>query len=239
MFAAVWQTIFGSFGEAFAIVRRGAKRYLPWIAGSSLFGIPTFLAPAHATPDQLSTPALVMMGGLFATMIVIACSILADVVRSIRRDFAMTPRRLASAALVYFATALATDIALAFVYVPGFYIGVKLSQWLPYHLLHDEEIGESARRSWNDTTGVYWETLTAITLGGLVYVAGLVAVSVVPGVAFDHHPLALVANPVALVIATYAIAYVLIAWFRWSSILRAREPERTPMPAAPLAISPE
>jgi hypothetical protein len=232
MFSTAWVTLWRAVPESLVLFRVHFFRYLPWIVGSAVFSIPRLMAPVHAVPDQLSTSSTWLMAGLFSALIVIAFFVLADVVRVFRPEFRMTPRRLGLALVVYVASFFATQMSAIFLYIPAFYIGVKLSPWFPYSLLSDEDIGESVRRGWNDTTGVYWETLTVIAVSFVVYIVALTVASLVPGMAFDVAWAAIPALPAALFVMTLTMLYLFVTWFRWSVALAARRAELDALAAA-------
>jgi hypothetical protein len=208
-------------------------RYVPWIVGSALFGIPMLLAPGHATSDQLAVPAIVMCGGFLLVVFVLSFFALADATRTIDPSFRMTPIRLAMTVVLYVLTWLATNLAGCIFYIPAFFVGVKLSLCVPYYLLgSDEQQLEPALRSaWNATTGVYWESLAVIALCGFSYFIALIVASMPLSFSIPAlHPMALAAVPIAVAVTVYAVTCAFVVWLRWAVALQSREPV-SPIPA--------
>lgn len=117
---------------------------------------------------------------------------------------------------------LLTTVAALFLIIPGFWVGIKL-QLTPYTYAITNGESDALGKTWNMTTGYYWETLgflivVAIVAGIAVILGELVAVAAYYGV-----PVAtIVAFPVAAALFVWAIHFEMLALIRWTASLLPR-----------------
>ncbi|HEV2260813.1 MAG TPA: hypothetical protein VGR69_00795 [Candidatus Rubrimentiphilum sp.] len=117
---------------------------------------------------------------------------------------------------------LLTMVAALFLIIPAFWVGVKL-QLTPYTYAVTNGESDALGKTWNMTTGYYWETIGFFIVVAIV--AGIVAIlgELLSLAAYYGAPVAtIVAFPVAAALFVWAIHFEMLAYIRWTASLLQR-----------------
>lgn len=117
---------------------------------------------------------------------------------------------------------LLTMVAALFLIIPAFWVGVKL-QLTPYTYAVTNGESDALGKTWNMTTGYYWETIGFFIVVAIV--AGIVAIlgELLSLAAYYGAPLAtIVAFPIAAALFVWAIHFEMLAYIRWTASLLQR-----------------
>lgn len=117
---------------------------------------------------------------------------------------------------------LLTMVAALFLIIPAFWVGVKL-QLTPYTYAVTNGESDALAKTWNMTTGYYWETIGFFIVVAIV--AGIVAIlgELLSLAAYYGAPVAtIVAFPVAAALFVWAIHFEMLAYIRWTASLLQR-----------------
>lgn len=115
-----------------------------------------------------------------------------------------------------------TMVAALFLIIPAFWVGVKL-QLTPYTYAVTNGESDALGKTWNMTTGYYWETIGFFIVVAIV--AGIVAIlgELLSLAAYYGAPLAtIVAFPIAAALFVWAIHFEMLAYIRWTASLLQR-----------------
>lgn len=115
-----------------------------------------------------------------------------------------------------------TMVAALFLIIPAFWVGVKL-QLTPYTYAVTNGESDALGKTWNMTTGYYWETIGFFIVVAIV--AGIVAIlgELLSLAAYYGAPVAtIVAFPVAAALFVWAIHFEMLAYIRWTASLLQR-----------------
>src|SRR5690242_8267455 len=128
---------------------------------------------------------------------------------------------------------LLTAIAGIFLVIPAYWVGVKILLTPYTYIVTNGEPG-ALKRTWNMTTGYYWQTVGLLLLTGLCVAAiiyGAFFICALP--AFAAPVSAVVFGPLALAIFIWVLHVHALIYIRWTNGLlpRANMPEAVLVPA--------
>ena len=220
-----------SWAGARAALRLRPRFYQIWYAAAAVVGALCLLAPSSLTqptkPGEpwVAAPMIFAIVAWSLMVCVLVYFVVADTVRTFVPTFKMTVTVFMVAFVINLAYSAIVQFAMYFFIIPAFYVGPKLWLWLPKYLLtatdENQDIVGTLQRSWNDTTGIYWETLGLMVLTGLV-----LTVVLVTGIALGclliqlFNPLAIVVLPLLTWAFAYFCAEVYHAMLNWAVAAR-------------------
>lgn len=234
------QIISSSFSDAIPLLKPRTIVYviLLLFAAGAGFGL-QYLTPMFDTasttgnmsPQMLH--ALVSLYGSFYPAIVLAAVavyfIIPSAMRTVRPGFGMTIGRFFGLLGMGYAVVLAAEIGLILLIVPGFWFGVKWSQYIWTYLMRDSD--DPLDESWRITTGRFWETFGFFIVIAIIEVIILVVVvGIAAGLSYALPQGSVVWSPLAFLGCLFAMSFAVLAQLRW--MLRLRERAGTPAAAA-------
>lgn len=233
-----------SWGGARAALRLRPKFYLWWYVAAAVIGALSLLAPASLTqPTKPGEPwiAAPMIFGIVAWALMVnvfVYFVVADTVRTFVPEFKMTLSIFSVQFIINMAYSAIIQFAMYFFVVPAFWLGPKLWLWLPKYLLtandeHHDIVG-ALQRSWNDTTGIYWETFGLMALTGLILaIVVLLGILIACLLVQLFNPLGIVTLPLLTWLFGYFVAEIYHANLGWAVAARRYAASLpVPVPAA-------
>jgi hypothetical protein len=234
------QIISSSFSGALPLLKSRGHVYviLLLVAAAAGFGL-QFLTPmfdaasttGNMSPQMVHT-LLSLYGSFYPALILAGIStyfIIPSAIRTIQPAFGMTIGRFFGLLGTGYAVVLAAEIGLFLLIVPGFWFGVKWSQYIWTYLMRDGE--DPLDESWRITTGQFWETFGFFIVIGFIEVVILgVCLGIVAGLAYAMPQGAVVWCPLAFLACLFVVSFAVLAQLRW--MLQLRERAGTPAVAA-------
>jgi len=211
-------TLQGAIRDSWPIMRSRSTVWIVFAVIAALAGIVIPFVPVSdaATGQgmrmQLGIQPPNLLGGIAAFFVIPA------VLRTVRPDFRMTFGRVLGLIGVAIVVGVVTEVAAAFLIVPGVWVGVKWSQSYWTYLLGEGKnpFGES----WEMTTYHFWETLGFLFLVAIVSGIVVIAAAIPVGVAVLAPILAVILLPIAFLVYVYSMHIAYLATMRWMLELR-------------------
>jgi hypothetical protein len=230
--------------DAWTLLLRRKVMVLVLLAGVALLAIPVafFMPPlkagagASAVNNAAGSLEGILTGAYYLAIVLVSVYALADSIRTVRPEFHMTFGGLLAIIGLSLLVGLVVDVGLLLFIIPGFWIGVKLSQTIYAYFLRP---GRGAlAESWNITTGHFWPTLGFyIVLGFFVGFAMLLPFYVALFFSLLYPLSAIVMIPFVFAIWSFMQYFNSLVHVRWTeALLRSDEIRResiyAPVPSA-------
>ena len=236
---SISETLTGAFRDGLALTKTNAVPVLVLIGATVAFaillvatgtmkaissGVNTIEPPGTTVTTNVAMPpagwALIAIA--YVMIFVVSYYALAAGVRTIHPDFRMTVGRFFGSIGYTLLAMLMVLVAGIFLIIPAYWVGVKVLL-MPYTYLLDGSQGGVLQKTWNMTTGYYWQTvgmllLTGVCIGVLTelafylcaFIAGLVPV------------LGIIFIPLAVGVFAWVTHVSALVYVRWTDGLLPR-----------------
>jgi hypothetical protein len=218
--ASMQRAIGNGFRDALPRMRAQQTKVLVFCAIAAIVGVLAAVAPPSLSDKTsgVNAASSVLFAGIYALAVVAQYFVMADAIRAVNPAFRMTFVTFLMTLLIGFAYNIIVEVGLFLLIVPGIWVGVKFSAWLPMQLQGEPD---GFTRSWQCTTGRFWETiLVNIVAWGFFGVCiwwllmlGLLAVNALPAAA-------ILVGPAATVAGYYVATVAWLIWSYWAAALR-------------------
>jgi hypothetical protein len=217
---SIGATVRKSFRDAGPRVRAQSQTVLVLAIIATMLGGLSIATPASwaDTSNNIGATANALGTGLFLLAIVAQYFIMADATRAVRPEFKLTIVGVISVFVINFAYNVIMNFGLLLLVIPGFWLAVKYSTWLPLFLQGEED---SFSKSWLYTTNEFWET-AALNVIAWAFLCAAIFVLYAVGIGIvDVWPVAGVVTAPVITVAGYYVGYVTwLMWVYWAAELR-------------------
>lgn len=228
---SISETLSSSFRDGYGLVKANA---VPAIIALAIGAIGA-VALAFAGPKPTNTFSTVLEAWLlplYLAMIVLAYCSVASAVRTVNTQYRMTVVQFFGFIGYGLLVGLLTAIAGVFFIIPAYWVGVKLL-FTPYTYIVTNGEPDALKRTWNMTTGYYWETVAMLLVAGLCVGVITYAASVICVFAFYEAPLSIIVlGPLALAVFIWMMHVHALMYIRWTWGLLPRS--NTPQGVVPV-----
>ncbi len=181
---------------------------------AAIGGIAGFVAALSGATDGNNQALLTDYSAAGLLVTILAFFALAAAVRTIRSDFALTVGRFFAVLGYSILVSIITEIAFAILFVPGVWIGGKLTLTTSMYCLYGDS---PLAKSWNATTHRFWQTwglllLVAIIAGILAGIGFAIAEVIVNFVPL----LGIIFAPAVVLLAAFLAQFQWLATIRWA-----------------------
>lgn len=181
-------------------------------------------APGMTVTTNVTMPPAgwVLMAIAYVMIFVVSYYALAAGVRTIHPDFRMTVGRFFGSIGYTLLAMLLIMVAGIFLIIPAYWVGVKVLL-MPYTYLLDGSEGGVLQKTWNMTTGYYWQTVGMLLLAGVcVGVITEAAFYLCASLAGLVPVLAVIFMPLAMAVLIWTMHVSALVYVRWTAGLLPR-----------------
>jgi hypothetical protein len=230
---SITQTLASSFRDAFPLAKKNAvvvaiALVLAVIAATAVL-VSGWRPAGTAFPVVLEA----WIAPVYFMLLVVSYYALAAGVRTINPEYRMTVGQFFGFLGYSLLVGLLTAIAGVFLIVPAYWIGVKI-MLAPYAYIVENGAPGTLKRTWDMTTGYYWQTVGMMLLSGFCVAVICYAAFFICGIATYAAPVGLlVFGPLAIAIVIWLVHVQALVYVRWTNGLlpRANTPQAVPVPA--------
>jgi hypothetical protein len=226
-------TVGTSIRDAFGVIEANLYPVVAFITlGSVVGGVEYTLAWRRPAPESPTPLFFLLFGATAVLYIVLYNYAFAGAVRTLKPDFAMTPRVFFGIIGYSLVAAILTMLGTLCFIIPGYWIGVKV-MLMPYTYAITGGTPDPLETTWKMTTGYYWETVGMVLLLGLALLVPSVVLWVLSFASISLPWLSIVLIPIGLAIVAWSLHAQMLANVRWTAGLlpRANKPEPVLSPA--------
>ncbi len=226
-----WLEIFArAFSEAWARLEVRPQFFFGFLVIATMLGGFALAAPSSWATADYSATTNVLVIELLALAVILQYFVIADAIRAVVPSFRLTVLLFVLLALVNAGYSIIVEVGIFLLIVPGFYLAVKLSLWVPYLLFGNSD---AFTDSFSDTTGAFWETALLNFLAWAVCSIGLYAVYALVFIFAEvWRASAVIVAPVATAAGLYLCTAVWLMWVHWADALLQRRSGRSQSPAS-------
>lgn len=230
---SITQILSSSFQDAFALAKKNAIVAFVALALALIAAIAVVASGWRPVGTVFPIALEAWIAPLYFVLVALSYYALAAAVRTVNPEYRMTVAQFFGFLGYGLLAGLLTGIAGIFLIVPAYWIGVKI-MLTPYtYIVTDGEPG-ALKRTWDMTTGYYWQTVGMMLLAGLcVGVIGYAAFFVCGLVTYLAPIGLLVFVPIAVAVLIWLMHVQALVYIRWTNGLlpRANTPQGVPVPA--------
>lgn len=231
---SITATVSSSFRDGYALAKTNATpSMIVLIIGfiGALATLATGWKPA-ATTSPVALDAIVIP--LYIMMLVLSYYALAASVRTVYAQYRMTAGQFLGFIGYGLLAALLTALAAVAFVIPAYWVGVKVLL-TPYTYVVTNGAPGALKRTWNMTTGYYWQTVGLLLLAAFGFCALLYAASAICVLAaYLAAPTLIFFGPLMLAVFIWLLHVHALIYIRWTDGLlpRANAPQSAvPVPA--------
>lgn len=230
---SISQILSSSFHDAFALAKKNAIVAFVALAVALIAAIAVVVSGWRPVGTVFPVALEAWIAPLYLMILVASYYALAAAVRTINPEYRMTVGQFFGFLGYSLLVGLLTAIAGIFLIVPAYWIGVKI-MLTPYTYIVTDGAPGALRRTWDMTTGYYWQTVGMTLLAGLCVGVTCYAVFFICGLATYLAPVGLlVFAPIAVAVLIWLMHVQALVYVRWTNSLlpRANMPQDVPVPA--------
>lgn len=220
---SITETLSRSFQDALALTKKNATVVSITLILGVIAAVGVIVSGWKPNSAVFPVALEVWLAPAYFALIVLSYYALAAAVRTINPEYRMTAGQFFGFAGYSLLIGLLTGVAGIFFVIPAYWVGVKI-MLTPYtYIVTNGEPG-ALKRTWQMTTGYYWQTvgmmlLSSICAGIIAYVAFLIC-----GFAMYAVPASVIVfGPLALAVLVWLIHAHALVYVRWTNDLLPRE----------------